>query len=89
MVVTSEPSKSVCAYAVTSVNVQLGQCYDTIVITIYAALYSLQSTSTFVIRFDIHLLSRRSDASCLSQGHKVISGGAQMRSSAGGTDFFC
>lgn len=57
-----KPSKSVCTYALTSVNVHLGQCYDTIVMNIYAVLYSLKSTHTFIIVFDIHHLSRRSDA---------------------------
>lgn len=58
-----KPSKSVRAYAETSINVQLGQCYDTPVIKVYAAFYSLlvQSTSTFIIMFDTHPLSRRSD----------------------------
>lgn len=43
----------VYAYAMTSINIQLGQCYDAIIIDIYAALYSLQSTSAFIILFDI------------------------------------
>lgn len=59
-----KPSKSVCAHAVTSIKVQLRQCYDTVIINIYAALYSLQSTSTFIIMFDICPLSRRSIPQC-------------------------
>lgn len=55
-----KPSKNVCAHAVTSIKVQLRQCYDTVIINIYAALYSLQSTSTFIVMFDICPLSRRS-----------------------------
>lgn len=48
-----------CAYVVTSVNVHLGQCYDTIIINIFAALYSLQSTSAFIIMLDTYRLSWR------------------------------
>lgn len=69
-----KPSKTVCAYAVTSVNVQLGQCYDIIIIHIYAALCSLQSTSTCITMFDIHPLSWRSNvlnASPMDTEHSV------------------